>query len=254
MDRASFDGMTKLSRARRQVLKAAAALSVSPALSSAGSFEAGPLAELDRWLAGHLPEVAASLNPGASEVQLDRLSALIGMPLPQDYRALYRWHNGQQANAQVSTGPWFGLAFPSLDEVEDIWRRWLEFADDPWCDFNELVFSVKPGVVKPLYANRRWVPFAHSGPNCLGIDLDPDVNGTFGQVINFGRDEDLKVALAPSLGTFVHWLVGQLRSGNFSVRAAPGGGHQFSTLHPPARHFFDAIPALFDEPPQPDPS
>ena len=250
MDRPSIETATGPSRVRRQVLKAAAVLGMSPALTGARSFEARPLAEWDQWLDSHLPEVAASLNPGASDEQLDRLSTLIGTPLPADYRALYRWHNGQQPG--MSTGPWFGLCFPSLDQVEGIWRRWLEFADDPWCDFNELAFSVKPAVVKPLYANRRWIPFAQMGPSCLGIDLDPDVRGTVGQVINFGRDEDLKYVLAPSLSGFVQWLLGQLRAGNFEIRLQRGGERRFNIARPRARDFFESIQVLFDDPGESD--
>src|SRR5687768_7352758 len=116
MDRTSSGAAAGPSRVRRQVLKAAAALSLSPALASARSFEADLLAELDQWLARHLPEVAASLNPGASDEQLDHLATVIGVPLPDDYRALYRWHDGQKEHSL--TGPWYGLGFPSLHQAE----------------------------------------------------------------------------------------------------------------------------------------
>lgn len=250
MDRTSSTRTTEPSHIRRQ-LKAAAALGLSQALATADGLDAdlpaGPLAELDTWLAKHLPDVAASLNPGASEQQLDRLASIIGAPLPADYRALYRWHNGQDASCVGTQGPWFGLFFPSLDRVEAIWRSWLDFADDPWCEFNELAVSFRPGAVKPLYANRGWIPFAQAGHNCLGIDLDPDAAGSVGQVINFGRDEDLKYVLAPGLAAFVPWLVGQLHAGNFKLQPQRGGGQSFNTARPSARHFFEAIPVLFDE-------
>lgn len=255
MDRTSSRRSTEPSHVRRQVLKAAAALGLAPALATAHGLEAdllaGSLTELDAWLAKHLPDVAASLNPGASDEQLDRLASIIGAPLPADYRALYRWHNGQDASGVGTHGPWFGLFFPSLDRVEAIWRSWLDFADDPWCEFNELAVSIKPGAVKPRYASRGWIPFAQAGHNCLGIDLDPDVAGSMGQVINFGRDEDLKYVLAPNLAAFVQWLMGQLRAGNFKLRPLRGGGHSLGTAQPPARHFFDAIETLFDESHQP---
>ena len=73
-------------------------------------------------------------------------------------------------------------------------------------------------MVKPLYASKRWVPFAQDwGGNHLGIDLDPDVKGVAGQVINFGRDEEDKRAIAPSITAFVEWMLGELLRGNFSI-------------------------------------
>ena len=43
----------------------------------------------------------------------------------------------------------------------------------------------------------------------IGIDLDPWSRGRVGQVILFGRDEDVKAVLADSLGTFLGWIAGQ---------------------------------------------
>jgi cell wall assembly regulator SMI1 len=236
------------SHRRRQVLKTAALVGLMPQLATARDLAAGPLAELDRWLAQHLPAVAASLNPGATDAQLDHLASVIGVPLPEDYRALYKWHNGQKDVDKLFTGPWYGLGFPSLDQVEQILAFWMPYADDQWSELNELVVSVEPDVVKPLYANRRWVPFAQAGNNYLGIDLDPDVRGVRGQVINFGRDEDLKRVVARNVAAFVQWFVSQLHAGNFNIRQERGGVRSFNTLKPPSRHFLDAIETLFRAP------
>jgi hypothetical protein len=150
-------------------------------------------------------------------------------------------------------GPWYGLDFPPLDQVERIRASWLELADDKWSELNELVVSVKPGVVKPLYANRLWIPFARASNNYLGIDLDPDINGVRGQVINFGRDEDLKRAIAPNVTAFVQWFVGQLHAGNFRIQTRRDVGLTFDTLNPPSQHFLDAIHVLFKEPGESEP-
>ncbi|WP_409159815.1 hypothetical protein [Pectobacterium sp. B2J-2] len=39
--------------------------------------------------------------------------------------------------------------------------------------------------------------------------MDPDVQGTRGQVINCGRNEDRKIAISPSLDAFLHWTMGK---------------------------------------------
>eukprot|EP00904_Undaria_pinnatifida_P006989 jgi/Undpi1/341/HiC_scaffold_1.g00337.m1 len=47
------------------------------------------------WMSMHLPTIVGTLNPGASEEDLDRAEELLGWPLPTDLRLLYRFHNGQ---------------------------------------------------------------------------------------------------------------------------------------------------------------
>lgn len=52
------------------------------------------------WLRQHAPEVDATICPGASEAELDRLCADLGLArLPDDFRALYRVQNGQVIGA-----------------------------------------------------------------------------------------------------------------------------------------------------------
>lgn len=244
-----MDRTSKPSLRRRQVIKTAALVGLMPCLATAGDLIAGPLAQLDRWLARYLPPVAAALNPGATDAQLDHLASLVGAPLPDDYRALYKWHNGQRDVENLYTGPWYGLDFPSLDQVEHEWKIWAQLADEKWSELNEVVVSIKPGVVKPLYANRGWIPFAtDGGGNCLGIDLDPDVHGIRGQVINFGRDEDLKRAIAPNVTAFLQWYVAQLLAGNFRIETHEDDGPEFNTLNPPSSSFLDALQVMFKEP------
>ena len=43
---------------------------------------------------GHGIAVRANLAPGASDEELDHLAESRGVELPEDYRTLYRWHNG----------------------------------------------------------------------------------------------------------------------------------------------------------------
>ena len=241
---------------RRQILgalagSALAAIPAWPGLAAVPARRAEALfAELDRWLATHLPEVAADLNPGASDAALDRFAAAVDVVLPPDFRALYRWHDGQKGRAVG--GPWYGLGFQTLQQVQEDWSLWAKIVDDSVASdpefLTEFQTSVVPGVVKPLYASKRWVPFAQDwGGNHLGIDLDPDVKGVAGQVINFGRDEEDKRAIAPSITAFVEWMLGELRRGNFSIERRPDG-RVFNTLRPPSQHFLDAIPTLFPGP------
>ncbi|MEO5975559.1 MAG: SMI1/KNR4 family protein [Chryseolinea sp.] len=70
-------------------------------------------------------------------------------------------------------------------------------ADIPFTSFPE-------GAIKKKYFNPNWVPiiFDNLG-NYIGIDLDPDENGTVGQIIVFGRDEEDMFVIADSFHRFL---------------------------------------------------
>jgi len=203
---------------------------------------------LENWLVTHLPEVAADLQPGASQAALQGVASALGVALPEDFQQLYRWHDGQAM--AVNAGPWYGLNFLPLARVQsecELWRETLREMDtESLADLNEGMQSTPPGHVRKQYGNALWIPFAYDwGGNYLGIDLDPDTQGTKGQVINFGRDEERKIAVAPSLAAFVGWLVSELEAGNFNLQQEDDGGRSFNTLRPPTFHFLDALATLF---------
>ncbi|MBK8525030.1 MAG: SMI1/KNR4 family protein [Betaproteobacteria bacterium] len=54
-------------------------------------------------------------EPGVTEDELRAFAAAINAPLPAEYVALYRWHNGQKM--EIHTGPWYGLTFIPLTRV-----------------------------------------------------------------------------------------------------------------------------------------
>jgi cell wall assembly regulator SMI1 len=56
--------------------------------------------------------------------------------------------------------------------------------------------------------NYGWLPImADSSGNFIGVDYYPTENGTVGQVINFGRDEQEQYVFAPSLKEFLKYLM-----------------------------------------------
>ncbi len=71
------------------------------------------------------------------------------------------------------------------------------------------------------------------------------MQGTYGQVISLGRDEERKIAVAPSIHAFVGWMLAELAAGNFHFQQEDDGGRSFNTLRPQKFHFLDALAALF---------
>lgn len=208
------------------------------------------LERLDTWLKTNLEEVHDDLKPGCSEAELAEFEALVGREFPESLKALYRWHDGQTGTA--STGPFFGLTFLPLAEALKHWASWRDIVEE-WSDEDmsvnsDFCTSTPPGAIKALYANRYWIPFAYDyGGNHLGVDLDPAGQGTVGQVINFGRDEEEKFVVASSLETFIEWLVDQFETGNVAIRVEDDGERSLNTKVPEQYHFLDSVQILFAE-------
>jgi cell wall assembly regulator SMI1 len=215
-----------------------------------------PFRAFEAWLANHLPETHADLRPGVEASQLEALAREIGVQeLPRGFSDLYRWHDGQSSEVPDDAGRcsrdpfvsgiWWGLPFITLDGVLDEWRRWDGVIDSLASSAQDLdaeARSTPPGAIKLKYAHRGWLPFAKDwGGNHIGVDLDPGPDGTYGQVINFGRDEFHKRVLARSVEDFVAWMARELDAGNFSIDDRHDVGRVFRIAHPANTHFLDAI-------------
>ena len=151
------------------------------------------------------------LNGPALPEEIADIERQMGMELPSELKELYRLNNGQ--NHQY--GVIFGLDFLS---VEDMFRRWSEWkelieseGDEGLRELGEFCQSHPAGVIRPVYADTGWIPVLYDGAgNAIGFDMNPGPDGTPGQLINFGRDEDGKYVLASSLGEFIDRLTGQV--------------------------------------------
>ena len=71
-------------------------------------------------------------------------------------------------------------------------------------------------------------------------------------MILFGRDEDVKVVLAESLGGFLEWVAGLLEGGNFRLKAAADEVvlRQFRLKEPQSDDFHDGARILLGAPGQ----
>lgn len=215
--------------------------------------------DLETWWREHLGEDFESLlNPGASRADFKALERAVGRKLPADFVAAYRRHDGQAEAYEDDEGGegnvpglFFGMPLlPLQDVVEElqVWREVLAdlAADGTLGELDESQSSHPPDHVKPVYANPFWVPFARDGAgNHLAVDLDPDTLGTVGQVIVFGRDEDVKYVLAPSFGAYLRHVADELGRGNFRLEEDDGGDLVLTVAEPEGiEHYLDAVRAI----------
>lgn len=162
-----------------------------------------------------MPVLRETLNQGASEDAVRAAEAEIGVTFPAELREMYLANDGDEAEI---CGVLLGFHFLSLDELLSEWRSWKELAENAELNAPDHFTSTPPGRIKRRYADAKWIPLcSDSGGNFIGIDLDPDVNGRAGQVINFGRDEHNKVVLEVNLNAFLERLTRIIRSDDFVI-------------------------------------
>ncbi|MEF2276783.1 SMI1/KNR4 family protein [Deinococcus sp. YIM 134068] len=177
------------------------------------------LTRLDAWLAANVPAIHATLRPGASDAELDDLETLTGLKLPEAFRTLYRWHDGQEWGAGFALGLEF-LPLWVLDGVGREWEMWQEIGE-AHLEMNTDIPSTShpPSAIQDAYTTPGWLGFLKDGGgNFVGLDFNPGPAGTLGQVITFGRDEEDKFVLADSLDGFLREYLGRLESGRVTVR------------------------------------
>lgn len=207
------------------------------------------LARLDAWYAAHLDPDIYKFNPPASEAQIDRLEALVGLELPQSFRQLYRWHDGENDDRW---GHIYGLPLLPLQQVARDWTDWKRVLAGFGGNRYPVPGAGWPlGAVDPAYVNPRRIPLTADGSgNNIGLDFDPWPGGRFGQVIIYGRNEDVKVVLAESLGGFLGWIAALLEGGNFRLRREPGEIilREFRLRSPAADHFHEGARQLLGAP------
>jgi cell wall assembly regulator SMI1 len=155
------------------------------------------------------------LNPGASAAEIAAVEHHLGVTFPEEFRRLLLIHNGQDSGC----GLFFGLQFLPLSEIKSNWDMWRSLDGDGLNEeLADSMSSQPPGAIKPLYMNRGWVPFTHDySGNHIGIDYDPDTQGIPGQIIAFGRDDDVKKLKADSFSHFLTTFERQLANLTWTI-------------------------------------
>ncbi len=209
------------------------------------------LGRLDSWFAANLETDKYAFNPPASGVRIDDFERIVGQKLPRSWRQLYEWHDGENDDRR---GHIYGLPILPLKQAASQWQQWQDTLAALGNDRYAVPGKAWPdGAVDPAYINPGWIPLTSDGSGGhVGLDFDPWPDGRVGQIILFGRDEDVKVVLAESLGQFFAWIAGLLESGNFRLRAAAGEVvlREFRLKEPATDHFHEGARILLGAPGQ----
>jgi len=161
--------------------------------------------QIERILRTHSCLDQIGLRQGTSCDKIAAVESHLGVNFPDSLRTFLAIHDGQDGRAGLVGGEQL-LSAEQIQREWDVWRSLEEAVMNADCA--DFMASHPKGVIKPVYTNRAWVPLTKDwGGNHIGLDFDPDGQGTVGQVIRFGRDQDTKLLVAKSFEAFVEKLV-----------------------------------------------
>jgi internalin A len=196
------------------------------------------------WLQQKLPLYHSYLNKGATDEEIIVLKSHFSFELPQELIDLYKLNNGDTSLQQaLPLGTFMQFEFLSISRLIEEYDRYNKIFNNHPEFLNPENYSSSPEhIIRRAEFNPKWIPvFADASGNFVGIDLDPDINGVSGQVINFGRDENMKFQVARNLSGFFAFIKKRIESGKCdeAITREDDGGYSYG-LHAQS-HLLDGL-------------
>jgi cell wall assembly regulator SMI1 len=167
--------------------------------------------QLDRLFQKLAPGLKRTLATGARRRALSDLEKTIRRSVPQDVQESLLCHNGQKDGVP---GCIFGNRLLPVADVIEFWKGSRGHDADAVPDVR--IRSFPSGAVQLCQSHPGWLPLAADwNGNFIGVDLAPDLAGTRGQVIVFGRSESQHFVLASSWAEFLAEYADDVDHGRF---------------------------------------
>jgi molybdopterin molybdotransferase len=176
---------------------------------------------IEKWLQVKMPWSYERLAPPASQVALDQLAGLIGLPLPRDLQESYFIHNGmiEEHIWMRGRGSFYGLrpdgflyeseTFCDIPQMSRLWQ--YQAQTNLPCDDTMICDVVGP--VRPDCRGATLLPLAQGTNIAYYMDFNPATGGAIGQIIRY-RPGDIKATVvAQSYGEWLSTLATLLELG-----------------------------------------
>jgi cell wall assembly regulator SMI1 len=162
---------------------------------------------IERVLEEHAPEAAATLAEPATDQQIEKLEAAIGLTLPRDLRLSLKVHDGQRDPTRCHAFCGEGMLL-SVAEIADRWKMITEIDE-------ENRFSAAPG--QGPWWKASCIPFTDADGNMLCVDMDPALGSRMGEVVCHVHDSQIERGLSASYAAWLSSLVKLLEAGRFRI-------------------------------------
>lgn len=170
--------------------------------------------KFEEYLKNNYPIILKALNDSATEDEIAYAEKIMGLNFPKSFKELLRIHNGQSDEFTGVIGNYYLL---SLKEIIETWETMKELLENNEFEDFEEVNPVGP-VKKEFWWNPYWIPFVTNGSgDNICIDLDPDKEGTIGQIITFWHDWEKRKVISNSLEEWFREIIQCLEDGTYSL-------------------------------------
>ena len=140
------------------------------------------------WIEANAPHLLNYLAPGASIQDIQDVEIKLNIKFSEAFKEFYMIHNGQTDESECLI---YEQKILSLKRIVDEWQVWTDLLDIGELDDDDGNLSTSepdPGV-KNDWWNPKWIPITSNGcGDNFCIDMDPDIDGHFGQIISMYHD------------------------------------------------------------------
>ena len=177
---------------------------------------------IEKWLNDNASKILKqSLQDPATSDEMFELEQTIGKNIPDDFKALYLWHNGLSDDENFGS-LFFGIDFFPIDRI-------ISDYIDKKENYSTEAFPLDksdPEIDPSNIYNNNWIKFAFDGSHTgLYLDLSPSTNGTYGQIIFIDDEYSAGILVAKSATTlianFAEDLTKNLEDGNHYLATDP---------------------------------
>lgn len=160
-----------------------------------------------QWLSLNYSDGLIDLNPPATDYEIEELTKILGVELPNDFLDVLRIHNGQKGE---SAWLFDSQEFLSTHRIIEEFNTWKNLLDTQLQGKS----STPDEGVKNDWWNTNWIPFTSDGcADHYCLDLSPTDAGIKGQIITLWYESSEREVVAPSFSLWFEEYVNQLYSG-----------------------------------------
>ena len=188
--------------------------------------------EYTDWLKEAAPQEFKTLQEAATSKDFATFKKATGYDFPESLKTVYKINNGslrkfKGIKFRMQSFALGGVSFLNIDTILKEWATWKEIVDE--LGEGEFIpeltgVSHPKKAIKNHHMNLKWLPFSDDASgNYIGVDLDPDTKGTFGQVISFGTDYSERFVLADSFEEFLEQILALIKQDKVEFREEEDG-------------------------------
>ena len=160
-----------------------------------------------QWLSLNYSDGLIDLNPPATDYEIEELTKILGVELPNDFLDVLRIHNGQKGE---SAWLFDSQEFLSTHRIIEEFNTWKNLLNTQLQGKS----STPDEGVKNDWWNTNWIPFTSDGcADHYCLDLSPTDAGIKGQIITLWYESSEREVVAPSFSLWFEEYVNQLYSG-----------------------------------------